>query len=320
MTPSFPDNAMQDEALYTLLCKYLLQEADTTERAWVEEWKALDSGNLVLLQSLERLLKVVTAPSVEDTANTQGAWAQLFDKIDDTPVKRLPRFGWWKVAASVLVILGASWWMIAHFSAQVYKGPEMATLEDGSKVQLTPSAKLTVGRDFNGRHRIVKLTGAATFEVNGDPQNPFVIEVGKSEVKVLGTKFTVDYQPANAALKVHVSAGKVMVIDHKQQDSVILTDGMLLQQDNNKPEFRIAANISDLNKKALSFNNTTLEEVLRTLTEVYDIKVEVSNTDLLHLPVHANFTSETPDEVLKYLALTLGATCEKVNERQYKLK
>jgi ferric-dicitrate binding protein FerR (iron transport regulator) len=73
-------------------------------------------------------------------------------------------------------------------------------------------------------------------------------------------------------------------------------------------------------KKSLSFNNTPLEEVLHTLTEVYDIKVEVSNTDLLKLPVHTTFTSETPDEVMHSLATMLDATCEKINDRQYKLK
>lgn len=320
MTSSFPDNTMQDKALYTLLCKYLLHEADAGERAWVEEWKSADAGNLVLLQSLERLLKVVTAPSAEDPGTTTNAWSQLYGKMEVTPVKRMPRFSWWKIAATFLVLISAGWWMFSRLSVQVYQGPETATLADGSQVQLIEAARLTVDRNFNIKHRIVKLTGAATFDVNGDPENPFIIQVGKSEVKVLGTKFTIDYRPATAALKVHVSHGKVMVIDRKQQDSVILTDGMLLQQDNIKPVYRVASNVRDMYRKSLSFNDVTLEEALHTLTEVYDIKVEVINTDLLKLPVHGNYTSETPDEIIQSLASMLGVSYEKTNERQYKLK
>ncbi|MDQ0109983.1 ferric-dicitrate binding protein FerR (iron transport regulator) [Chitinophaga terrae (ex Kim and Jung 2007)] len=319
MTSSFPDNAMQDEALYTLLCKYLLEEADAEERAWVDEWKGQAPENLVFLQSLERVLKAVTSPAAVTDANTSAAWLQLYDKMEVAPVKRMSSFRWQYAAAACLVLLVGGWWLFRLQSAEVYKGPELATLSDGSKVQLTGDAKLEVGRKF-AKQRTVKLTGAATFEVEGNPDNPFIIQVGKSEVKVLGTTFTVDYQPANASLKVHVSKGKVMVIDHKQQDSVVLTDGMLLQQDNIKPVFRVASHVTDMYKKSLAFNNTPLEEVLHTLTEVYDIKVEVSNTDLLKLPVHTTFTSETPDEVMHSLATMLDATCEKINDRQYKLK
>lgn len=44
------------------------------------------------------------------------------------------------------------------------------------------------------------------------------------------------------------------------------------------------------------------------------------DTDLLKLPVQANFTDESTEEVMKSLALMLNASYEKVNDRQYKLK
>lgn len=325
MTPSLPNEAMPDEALYTLLCKYLLKEADAEEHAWVEDWKELDPGNAALLNSLAKVLDTAAANEKAVEADTNYAWAQLSGKMDDKPaliaIRPKNRFIWLKIAAVLLVAFGAGWWfLVGNKPQQIYSGPVKATLQDGSSVQLSAASRLEVARGFNNRNRKVSLTGTASFEVNGSASNPFVITLGHTEVKVLGTRFLINYQPGTAALKVHVSSGKVMVIDHDKEDSVILTDGMLLQKDIDRPAFRIASHVTDMGKRSLSFADTPLEEVLHTITEVYDIKVEVVDTDLLKLPVRADFTGESTDDVIKTLALMLNADYEKVNDRQYKLK
>jgi transmembrane sensor len=325
MTPSLPNEAMPDEALYTLLCKYLLKEADAEEHAWVEAWMETDPGNQDLLSSLAKVLDTATANEQAVAADTDYAWSQLSGKIDDKPVliaiRPENRFIWLKIAAVLLVVLGAGWWfLVGNHPQQIYSGPVKATLQDGSSVQLLAASRLEVARGFNNHNRKVSLTGTATFEVSGSAANPFVITLGHNEVKVLGTRFMINYQPGSATLKVHVSSGKVMVIDHDKKDSVVLTDGMLLQKDNDRPAFRIASHVTDMGKRSLSFYDTPLEEVLHTITEVYDIKVEVMDTNLLKLPVRADFTGESTDDVIKTLALMLNAGYEKTNDRQYKLK
>ncbi|MGF6846110.1 transmembrane sensor [Chitinophaga sp. W3I9] len=325
MTPSFPNEALPDEALYTLLCKYLLNEADEEERAWVEAWRETDPGNMALLVSLGKVLDTAAANEKTVAADTGSAWAQLQEKMDDRPaliaIRSKPRFTWLKIAAVLLVALGAGLWFITRNQPDyVYAGPVSAVLSDGSKIELSAGAKMEVARGFNDRNRKVTFSGKASFDINGSAENPFVIILGHNEVKVLGTRFMINYQPGEATLKVHVSNGKVMVINHDKKDSVVLTDGMLLQKDNDRPAFRIASHVTDMGKRSLSFNNTPLEEVLHTITEVYDVKIEVMDTDLLKLPVRASFTDESTEEVMKSLALMLNASYEKVNDRQYKLK
>ncbi|MGF6926000.1 transmembrane sensor [Chitinophaga sp. W2I13] len=325
MTPSFPNEALPDEALYTLLCKYLLNEADEEERAWVEAWRETDPGNMALLVSLGKVLDTAAANEKTVAADTGSAWAQIQEKMDDKPaliaIRSKPRFTWLKIAAVLLVALGAGLWFLTRNQPDyVYAGPVSAVLSDGSKIELSAGAKMEVARGFNDRNRKVTFSGKASFDINGSAENPFVIILGHNEVKVLGTRFMINYQPGEATLKVHVSNGKVMVINHDKKDSVVLTDGMLLQKDNDRPAFRIASHVTDMGKRSLSFNNTPLEEVLHTITEVYDVKIEVMDTDLLKLPVRASFTDESTEEVMKSLALMLNASYEKVNDRQYKLK
>lgn len=325
MTPSLPNEAMPDEALYTLLCKYLLNEADAEERAWVEDWKDIDPGNTALLSSLAKVLDTAAASEQAVAADTDFAWSQLSGKIEEKPVliaiRPKNRFLWLKIAAVLLVAFGAGWWfLVGNQPQQIYAGPVKATLQDGSSVKLLAASRLEVARGFNNRNRKVSLTGTASFDVSGSADNPFVITLGRTDVKVLGTRFMINYQPGSDMLKVHVSSGKVMVIDHDKKDSVVLTDGMLLQKDNNRPVFRIASHVTDMGTRSLSFTDTPLEEVLHTITEVYDIKVEVADTDLLKLPVRADFTGESADDVIKTLSLMLNAGYEKINNRQYKLK
>lgn len=316
---------MPEEALYTLLCKYLLDEAGAEERAWVEAWKDNDPGNAALLASLAKVLAAGETGRKAVPANTAAAWLQLVEKMDGlsavVPSRPSRRFTWLKIAAALLVALGAGWWyFFGRQPQQIFTGPVTAVLTDGSSVQLSAASRLEVARGFNSRSRKVTLTGTGTFNVKGSAANPFVVALGHTEVKVLGTRFIVSYLPAAATLKVHVSSGKVLVTDHDKPDSAILTPGMLLQKDSGRSAFRIAAHVNDMGKRSLSFNDTPLEEVLHTITEVYDIKVEVVNTGLLKSAVHGAFTGESAEEVIKSLATLLGARYEKVNDRQYRLK
>lgn len=327
MTPTFPD-----EALYTLLCKYLLEEADAEERAWVATWLQEDEGNRALLASLRKVLKTAEDQAVTVKVDTSRSWQQLYEKMnvappEDTHVplqavhRAANKYTWLKIAAVLLIALGAGWWfMTARQPEQIYSGPVTAHLQDGSSVQVMAASRLEVAKGYNTRNRTVSLQGAASFDVAGNAAHPFVVMLGRTEIKVLGTRFTVRYEPGKSALAVHVTSGKVMVIDHDKADSVVLTQGMLLQHDSIHPVFRIAAHVTDIEKRSLAFHDTPLEEVLHTITEVYDVKVEVEDTSLLKLTVSTNFNGENIDDVINALALTLNATWEKTGNRQYKLK
>ncbi|HVI49399.1 MAG TPA: FecR domain-containing protein [Chitinophaga sp.] len=330
MTPNYPD-----EALYTLLCKYLLDEADTEERAWVDTWLQDDAGNAALLGSLGKVLDTAATHAVVVETDTNQSWERLYNKMNipagaPTPVAHVPeltavrssaRYTLLKIAAVVLVVLGAGLWFLNTRSAiEKYAGPMTAKLQDGSSIELMESSTLEVAKGYNSSHRNVSLQGAATFDVAGNASQPFVVMLGHTEVKVLGTRFLVRYNPGEAGLTVHVTSGKVMVINHDKADSVILTEGMLLQQDSKRPAFRVTSHVADIAKRSLSFHDTPLEEVLHTITEVYDVKVEVENISLLKLTVNTNFGGENIEEVINALAMTLNAKWEKTGDRHYILK
>src|SRR5579862_4572198 len=67
---------------------------------------------------------------------------------------------------------------------------QTVTLEDGSKMYLNTDSTARVA--FSASERRVELpSGEAYFEVTKDPRRPFIVHAGSTDVRVVGTKFSV---------------------------------------------------------------------------------------------------------------------------------
>lgn len=298
-----------DEALYALLCKYVLGEADTAERQWVDNWLKTGPDHPVLVSGLEKLLK--EQPGIRVTpADTERAWQSLAARMNGSRPS-VHKWRRWLMAAAVLLVAAGTglWWLIAGSSrTQRFTGPVLAQLKDGSAVQLEARARLTVLPGFS-RKREVALEGKATFNVTPDAARPFVVKVGDRTIKVLGTRFMVDVAGRKGALRVHVDTGQVMVIDKDNRDSIVLSSGMLLEQSEEQVPFRVAAHVADITGQQLEFSDAPLSEVLHTIEMIYHIHVTADAT-LLQLPITATFTGETAENVLASIAFMTNTHIE----------
>ncbi|PWV48211.1 FecR family protein [Chitinophaga sp. S165] len=300
-----------DEALYALLCKYVLGEADVAERQWVDDWLKSDASHPVLLSALEKLL--VEQPRLAVTAaDTERAWQALSAGMGGSVVTISKWRRWWMAAAVLLIAAVTGLWLAARNGrTQRFTGPLVAQLKDGTNVQLEDNARLLVLAGFGDLQREVSLEGKAVFDVTPDADQPFIIKLGERTIKVLGTRFMVDAAPGkNGPLRIHVDTGQIMVMNKGRQDSVVLSAGMLLEQQNEELPFRIATHVADAAGRELVFTDTPLSEVLQTLEVIYDIHV-TADTALLQLLVTATFTGETAENVLASIAFMTNAGIEK---------
>ncbi|MCF6406523.1 FecR domain-containing protein [Chitinophaga filiformis] len=298
-----------DEALYALLCKYLLGEADVAERQWVDDWLNSDPDHPGLLSALEKLLQeqphIIVTP-----ADTERAWQSLNARMGGRTVKWRK---WWMAAAVILFAAGTGllWLTTRSGRTQRFTGPVVAQLKDGTTVQLEDKAQLLVLAGFGRRQREVSLEGKAIFNVTPDAARPFIIKLGERTIKVLGTRFMVDVAAGKkGALRIHVDTGQIMVTDRRSNDSVVLSAGMLLEQQGEQVPFRIAAHVADASGQQLVFSDTPLSEVLQTIEVVYHVHV-TADAALLQLPVTATFTGETAENVLASIAFMTNADIEK---------
>jgi transmembrane sensor len=98
--------------------------------------------------------------------------------------------------------------LAATASSPIVSAPERRVLADGSVVELKPGAEVTV--DFGAKvRRLVLSRGEAHFDVVPDAARPFVVIVGRVEVRAVGTAFSIDH--GEAQVEVLVTKGRVAV-------------------------------------------------------------------------------------------------------------
>lgn len=310
-----------DEALYALLCKYLLKEADSNEQRWVNTWLQANPEHPVLLASLDKLLRTAPEQSEAGGMDTETAWRLLSERMElqegsggrahrgmsekweQGGGNGVIRTRWMAAAAAVFLLISAGLWYITHQNERQinYNGAQLVKLDDGSSIQLEPAAQLHVLPGFGKKDRKIILKGKATFDVTTDAFHPFIIDLGNQAITVLGTRFSVDN---SSQLRVFIHSGKIKVT--RQQDSVILTAGMLLQEDSSKQHYQVGAHIRDVETRAVVFNDTPLREVLQTIHVLYHINV-TADAALLELPVTGTYTGEPVKNVLDAIAYSTNS-------------
>ena len=167
-------------------------------------WTGAEDANVLNGLDIEADLKAV---KVQATIADSKPLARSTSATRSKPVTRLSISFIQKIAAILLPVA------VVAIAISIYlnkgTGNEPILLSDGTKVWLYQEADLEFPEQFVGSTRSVKLIGEAFFEVAEDATKPFIIEAGKSEIKVLGTSFNV--QSAVHETNVIVHSGKVQL-------------------------------------------------------------------------------------------------------------
>lgn len=148
------------------------------------------------------------------------------------------------------------------------------------------------------------MEGKVAFSVKHDNARPFTVEGKLSQVRVLGTVFTVDESRADTAV-VQVMSGKVLFSAIGQSDTVILTGGMTAQVTGERKDIQI---IKEGKTGSFIFDNTPLPKVLEELSKFYKVKLVANKTDRR---LTASFKDKSLDEIIEIIEKVLNVRIEK---------
>ena len=145
------------------------------------------------------------------------------------------------------------------------QSPYPLILSDGSKVWLNAQSSITFPTTFNGKERIVKITGEALFEVAHNAEHPFKVQTEKQTIEDIGTIFDVNAYADETVAKTTLIEGKVKV------------NGMFLEPG----EQSDGTHISTVNTKRIIawkngdfyFENDNIQTVMRQLSRWYNIEI-----------------------------------------------
>jgi transmembrane sensor len=157
------------------------------------------------------------------------------------PVRHIPptgrrRLGWRSAAAVLLFTLGGYGFLHYYHSGRTArhslawqekytarKTMSKMILADGSSVTMNADSRLKYPVSFDGPNREVYLTGEAFFDIQKDPEHPFIIHTDKMNIRVLGTSFNVRSYPGDAVMETTLLQGSVEVtFPDRPADKIIL--------------------------------------------------------------------------------------------------
>lgn len=153
-------------------------------------------------------------------------------------------------------------------------GEYRLTLADGTRVWLNADSELKYPVDFPSGPRRVFLRGEAYFEVAKNEKQPFFVEVGGMEVKVLGTKFNINASRLDGSYQTTLVEGKVRVSNHRTAESLVLRpDQQAQSKDGHFCVKEVDARVYTAWREGkFYFESEPLEEIAAQLERWYDVQ------------------------------------------------
>lgn len=250
--------------------------------------------------------------------------------------RRIPRWVYVNAATLLLCAAGGMWFVSAQHRAapagagehrgeyQTSRG-QYATirLADSTAVTLAPESHLSVSARFGEGAREIALEGEAMFVVRHDAAHPLRVRARDASIEDAGTTFDVRAYPGDDDVTVAVSEGSVAITrggesaapTHDMHPAITLAAGFVgtLGRHGTVSSVRTpdVANLLSWARGQLSFTDRPLPEVLRTIGRWYDLDIRVSDARLAHRLVNAEFSTQSPAEMIDALAAAVDATVER---------
>lgn len=165
------------------------------------------------------------------------------------------------------------------------KGEYQLMLADGSKVYLNSESELRFPTTFSGKERRVFLKGEGYFEVRKDAAKPFIVTVGETDVRVLGTTFNVTAYRDTKTIRTTLVEGAVRVNDRLTGEAVTLAPGLQAEWQGGSFTTRkvnVNAVAAWVDGKFYFEEGATLEEITEQLRRWYDIDFFFTSEDVKH--------------------------------------
>lgn len=312
------------------LARFLAGESPPPEADAVRAWLAEDPGRQDVLGALDAAMDRTAAPPPAGL-DVEAALASVHRRMDApaAPFRRpvppsvaAPR---WRApalraAAALLLVLGAFFaWQSVRGGAPAVRMAyatgvgerDSVQLPDGTRVLLGPASRLTLADGYGGRTRDVTLRGEALFDVPHDDARPFTVHAGGARVRDIGTAFSVEAD-SGGGVRVVVTEGAVALRPGGEDGAaeVVLRRGErgVLPEGGTRAR-RGAATDEDLawTRGELVFRDATLTDVAAELRRWYGVELRPGDAAVAGRRLTASFDGEDAEQVLKVIALALGA-------------
>jgi ferric-dicitrate binding protein FerR (iron transport regulator) len=312
--------------------KYLAGKASAEEEHKVLMWLMLNLKSPSANDDFASLLDRV--PRSDDRLRKERVKNRLHQIVSDTSVRKpLRRFSGailgtlLSAACCVIICLLVGITRLKDEMNQTVNWTEVATsygekqsvtLADGSVIWLNNDSKLIYPDSFRGGQRQVFVSGEVFAEITKDQKHPFIVSSDSVNVVVRGTTFNFRSYKDMRSVELTLVQGSVDLdcITRRGRRTMAVIPGETVTVDMisgkvGKYMCKTDGYVSWKDRRALYFNDLTLEEIAFELQREYGKKIVIADKHLARTRHFASFVNnETLDEVLKALCTHSGMKVE----------
>lgn len=185
-------------------------------------------------------------------------------------------------------------------------------LSDGSSVWLNSGSSLRYPDRFAEDKRTVFLSGEAYFEVESNPNHPFIVETTGMNVKATGTKFNVAAYSSDDKAEVTLVAGQVEII--MRDDTMNNVTSYVLNKNQHLSYQKSSKNalLTDVETDRyiawkdgkMIFMYEPLNEAIKKIGQVFNVDIELQGSSIQEYSLRAIFEDESLEEILKMLKIS----------------
>jgi len=185
------------------------RQLNSEEQQSLQEWKDISEKNLDLFNATQNIWSQSDQLEEIQLFDAESSWAEIEGDLEDEKKPVVKSIKWIGMAASFLLLASIIIWLYPK-DEEVILDPIYQTftaieqnsellLADSSVVHLDKgsSVKYFTRLDESFEERRVFLTGIGTFDIAVNDTLPFIVEVDKTGIKVLGTIFKVEHKDSS---------------------------------------------------------------------------------------------------------------------------
>jgi len=319
---------IENDNIYDLIAKSFSGELTDEENANLNNWKSEDKLNILEYSDFADIWKHSNRLAMSSSIDLPKSLGTTRKKagIDRKRVKWLPVFAQIAAVLVLAVLISALYNLFlvtkpnekteAIVYQQVkasYGTQSRVELADGTIVFLNSGSTLRFPGSFSGmKTRNVELTGEGHFEVAKNKEQPFIVDIHKIQVKVLGTTFNLEAYNNNSSFTIALVEGSIQL---QQKTSNGVTDLMQMKPNQvafyNQTENKLTWKTEDdLNKYTawtegkIVLSNDPVNTVIQKLENWYNVDIELADRKLEKYRFTGTFIDEPLEQVLNILNLT----------------
>jgi len=301
----------------SMIAKFLAGETSPEEAMLVTDWIDQSKENKTLFEQSQQAWALQTNSSFENRSKS-AAWRALSQNTLTKPKAEPLIFTPLRIAATLLILvtIGAAIylvsfrksakdeWITTNSKEEIFRLP----LSEGTSVVLNKNSTLSYPKEFKGAARSVKLTGQAFFDVTHKPDQPFIVEYGDVNIKVLGTAFNVVDLKNATIVETQVTRGKVMMYD--KDNSIVIEEGWTGVYERSIRKLSLRKTKSENNvgyaTHTFSFEDTSLKQVTDNLSESYGVVFVFENEKLKDCHLTSSYNNKPLSFILNVIAESLN--------------